>query len=64
MGESAGSAMRLPQAYCVFCTTTTPHVHERLAVDGRQIARSVCFTCKAERPKEWPESQVRSESVR
>ncbi|MGY3485117.1 hypothetical protein ACVW1C_003000 [Bradyrhizobium sp. USDA 4011] len=48
-------ALRLPQAYCEFCTTRTPHVHERLAINGAQVARSVCFTCKRERPKEQPQ---------
>jgi hypothetical protein len=47
-------ALRLPRAYCVFCMIRTPHMHERLAINGAQVARSVCFTCKRERPKEEP----------
>lgn len=52
--RSSELVLRLPQAYCVFCSTKTPHVHERLAINGAQVARSVCFTCKRERPKEEP----------
>lgn len=47
-------ALRLPRAYCEFCTTRTPHVHERLAINGVQVTRSVCFICKRERPKGQP----------
>lgn len=51
MDKSNELVLRFPQAYCVFCTGKTPHVHERLAVDGKQVVRSLCFVCKKQ-PKE------------
>ncbi len=57
MGESIGPVLRFPQAYCVFCIGKTPHVHERLAVNGKQVVRSLCLVCKREQPKEKPETR-------
>lgn len=52
MDESIKPASWFPQAYCVFCTRKTPHVHERLAIEGKQVMRSLCLSCKREQPKE------------
>jgi hypothetical protein len=49
MGNSAESINRCPQAHCNFCEAMTPHRHERLAVRGAQVARSVCLVCDKER---------------
>lgn len=43
--------VRHPEAFCESCATKTPHVHERRAVDGRMVVRSVCLACNEERPK-------------
>lgn len=51
MDESNDSALRYPQAHCVFCCAKTPHIHERLAVQGRQVVRSLCLVCRREQPK-------------
>jgi len=52
MGESEQPSLQFPQAYCEFCHGKMPHMHERLAMNGKQVARSVCPSCKGERPKE------------
>lgn len=41
-----------PQAYCSFCSTKTPHLYERLAVNGRLKTRAVCLACNNERPRD------------
>jgi hypothetical protein len=41
-----------PEAHCIFCTTRTPHQHERRAVAGRIVVRSICLACNSERPKD------------
>jgi hypothetical protein len=56
MDESNQPVLRFPQAHCVFCTGKTPHVHERLAVNGKQVVRSLCLVCKREQTKETPEA--------
>ena len=38
-----------PEAFCPSCSVKTPHAHERLAVHGRLVARSVCLACNKER---------------
>ncbi|MGY3618356.1 ribosomal protein L40E [Bradyrhizobium sp. USDA 10063] len=43
---------RYPKGFCIFCSATTPHVHERLAIDRRLVTRSVCLACNREQPKE------------
>jgi len=55
MGTSKEQELRLPQAFCAFCSTRTPHVHKRLAINGAQVARSTCFTCQREQPQKPPE---------
>jgi hypothetical protein len=52
MNESNQSVLQVPQSHCVFCTLKTPHVHERLAINGKQVVRSLCLMCKREQPKE------------
>jgi len=47
-----------PQAYCLSCDERTPHRHERLAVRGAQVARTVCLSCNAERGGIPPGKQV------
>ncbi|MGE5159721.1 MAG: hypothetical protein ACM3OF_16415 [Gemmatimonas sp.] len=60
MNESNQPVLRFPQGYCVFCTDMTPHVHERLAVDGKQVVRSLCLVCQMEQPKQGEETHGRS----
>ena len=57
MDESNEPVLHFPQAFCVFCTGKTPHVHERSAVNGKQIVRSLCLVCKREQPKEKLETR-------
>lgn len=53
MGKLIGSAAHVfPKAYCRFCAARTPHRHERVAINRRQVARAVCLTCNKERPGE------------
>lgn len=52
MANTAKTEFRHPEAHCAFCTTRTPHLHERRAVAGRIVVRSVCLTCNTERPKD------------
>lgn len=59
MDESNQPLPRFPLADCEFCNGRTPHVHERLAVDGKQVARSRCLSCNRERPRELPRGLVR-----
>jgi hypothetical protein len=51
MSDEARNEKR-PQAYCHFCSTKTPHLYERLAVNGRLMARAICLSCNNERPRE------------
>lgn len=52
MGNTAESIGTFPQAFCARCETKTPHRHERLAVNGAQIARRVCMVCKSEHARD------------
>jgi hypothetical protein len=60
MGKSNEPELQYPLAHCAFCSTKTPHMHERLAVDGRQVARSLCLMCSREQPKAKDEPRSRS----
>lgn len=51
MSRDAGSH-KLPEAYCNFCATKTPHLYERLAVNGRLTSRAICLECNAEQPRD------------
>ncbi len=59
MNESNQPMLRFPQGHCVFCSGKTPHVHELLAVDGRQVVRSLCLVCEREQPKQGDEPRAR-----
>ena len=48
MSSDAGSH-KLPEAHCNFCSTKTPHLYERLAVNGRL---TYVLECNAEQPRE------------
>ena len=41
-----------------FCSTKTPHLYERLAVNGQLTTRAVCLACNNERPREWARAAV------
>lgn len=56
MNQSNQPVLRFPQGHCVFCTSRTPHVHERFAVNGKQVVRSLCLVCNKEQPKEKSEA--------
>jgi hypothetical protein len=43
---------RRPVAHCNFCSEKTPHLYERLAVNGRLTSRAICLACNNERPRE------------
>lgn len=45
----------VPQAYCLSCEEKTPHRHERLAIRGAQVARTICLACNSERGGVTPE---------
>jgi hypothetical protein len=47
----------VPQAYCLSCEEKTPHRHERLAIRGAQVARTICLACNNERGSVAPERQ-------
>ena len=47
----------VPQAYCLSCEEKTPHRHERLAIRGAQVARTICLACNNERRSVAPERQ-------
>jgi hypothetical protein len=53
-GKGSGDAgeLRRPVAFCGFCSTRTPHLYERLAVNGRLTSRAVCLACNNERSRE------------
>jgi len=50
MFKTAKMDVRYPQTQCEFCAVRTPHLHERRAVAGRMVVRSICLTCHKERP--------------
>jgi hypothetical protein len=52
MDKLTKATLARPLAHCVYCGTRTPHVHERLALQGQQVARAVCTLCKNERPRD------------
>lgn len=52
MASTAKAEFKYPEAYCALCATRTPHLHERRAVAGRMVVRSVCQTCNTERPQD------------
>lgn len=52
----------IPQAYCLSCEEKTPHRHERLAIRGAQVARTICLACNNERGNVAPERQPISSS--
>lgn len=47
-----------PQAYCSFCSTKTPHLYERLAVNGQLKTRAVCLACNNERPRDEGQARI------
>jgi ribosomal protein L44E len=40
-----------PQEFCRYCSEKTPHVYERLAVNGRLASRATCLVCNNEQPR-------------
>lgn len=59
MKKSTEFTQSFPLSSCAFCEERTPHVHQRLAVNRVQVARSICLICNREQPKDPAETQVR-----
>lgn len=51
MDKSNQSRLLYPHVHCKFCSAKTPHVHERVAIDGKQVVRSLCLMCRREQSK-------------
>jgi ribosomal protein L40E len=51
MSASMKKERRYPVSRCESCSAKTPHLHERIVVNGWLIARRICLTCNAEAPK-------------
>lgn len=52
MSNTVKKEFRHPEVHCTTCAVRTPHLHERRAVAGRMVVRSVCLACNTERPKD------------